>query len=88
MKKKPVYLRDNKKPEGLGSQGDMDTERDLDEQIHSRRSELGGEDNNEDPDDRVHKPKSEKQRPLKVEDHPNDPDDLIHENDDDDDEYE
>jgi hypothetical protein len=86
MKKKPVYTRDNKKPAGPGSQPDVDTERDWDEQIHSRGSEIGEENNHEDPDDLVHKPKSEKPTTLNAEDHPNDPDDLTHENDDDDDE--
>jgi len=88
MKKKPVYSTDNKKPASAMSQVDVDTERDLDEQIHSRGSEIGSEDNNADPDDRVHQPKSVQERPLNAEEHSNDPDDLVHENDDEDDEYE
>ena len=87
MKKKPVHMRDHKKPASPGSQTDVDTERDLDEQIHSRESEIGEEDNYKDPDDRVHKPRSEKPRQWKAEDHPNDPDDLMHENGDDNEEY-
>ena len=86
MKKNPVYSTDNKKPAGPKAQADVDTERDLDEQIHSHDSVIGEEDS--DPDDRVHNPRGNKTRQLKAEDQPNDPDDLIHENGDDEDEYE
>ena len=88
MKKKPVYLKDDKKPADPKSQPDVDTERDLDEQIHSRGSEIGEENDNDDPDDRVHRANPGKSRHLKEEGHLNDPDDLVHENADDDDEYE
>ena len=85
MKKKPVYSTDNKKPAGPKAQADVNTERDLDEQIHSHESEIGEEDN--DPDDRVHNSRGNKTGQLKAEDQPNDPDDLIHEIGDDEDEY-
>ena len=85
MRKKPVFSNDKKKPVSPRSTEDVDTERDLDEQIHSREL-IGGEPNNEDPDDKVHKPKPDQPKQLNAEDHPKDPDDLIHENSDDDDE--
>jgi len=88
MKKKPVYSTDNKKPASPMSQVDVDTERDLDEQIHSRESDIGSDDHNADPDDMVHKPKSGQQRPLIAEEHSNDPDDLVHDDGDDDEQYE
>ena len=86
MKKKPVYSTDHKKPAGTKAQADVDTERDLDEQIHSHESEIGEEDN--DPDDRVHNPRGDKASQLNTEDQPNDPDDLIHENGDAEDQFE
>ena len=86
MRKKPVRSSDNKKPAGRRSTADIGAERDLDEKIHSGESEIGGEENNEDPDDWVHKTKQGKPGQMKAEDHPKDPDDLIHENADDDEE--
>jgi hypothetical protein len=86
MKKKPVFQTDKKKPADPKSQTDIGTERDLDEQIHAHESELGEENNNEDPDDLVHDPRRNKARQLNQEDQPVDPDDLVHENADDDDE--
>jgi len=88
MKKKPVYSTDNKNLASSNAQSGVDTERDLDEQIHSHESEIGGDDNNEDPDDRVHKPQRQRDKAsqLQAEDHPIDPDDLMHESDSDEDE--
>jgi len=86
MKKKPVYTRYNKKVEGPASHADLNTERNFDEQIHLRGSDLGRDDN-DDPDNRVHTPKREKNRQFKAEDHSNDPDDLVHENGDENEEY-
>ena len=79
MTKKPGYANDIKKPESSRRM----QEGDMDEHVHSGESEMGREDVNEDPDDRVHKTKADKSRELKAEDHPRDPDDQVHENDDD-----
>jgi hypothetical protein len=62
------------------------TEKNMDEQLQSGELEIGGEQNNEDPDDRVHQLTRKKPTMLKAEDNPQDPDDLVHENGDEDDE--
>ena len=86
MRKKSFSPVDNKKPAGRPTAPHTRNERDPDEEVHTGDLEMGGEQFNEDPDDRVHKEKGGKPKQLKAEDNPQDPDDLVHDNDDEDDE--
>ncbi len=82
MKKKVVYPIDAVPRTTIRRR----TEKDMDEQVHSAELKMGGEQNNEDPDDLVHELSRKKTTMLKAEDNPQDPDDLVHENGDEDDE--
>ena len=86
MRKKPLIPRDNEKPASPSRTTGAHPERDPDEHVHSGELEIGAEQDNEDPDDRVHKSGWKKTIELKAEDNPRDPDDLVHENGDEEDE--
>jgi hypothetical protein len=82
MKKKVVYATDEHNLGNPRATPRGRIEKDLDDQVHSGELKIAGEQNNEDPDDRVHQSTRKDPNQLKAEENPQDPDDLVHENED------
>ena len=86
MKKKVVVPNDKKMSTGTTAAFKGRIEKDIDDLVHSDADVLSREQNEEDPDDRVHQPERSKLKPTDQADNWEDPDDLVHESRDDDDE--
>jgi len=84
MKKKVVAPNDNKMSTGTPATFKGRIEKDIDDLVHSHEEEISGEQNEFDPDDRVHQP--DRSKPGQIDqDSLEDPDDLVHDNRDEDD---
>ena len=84
MKKNVVVPNDKKMSTGTTAAFKGRTEKDIDDLVHSDGDVQFSEQNEEDPDDRVHQPDRSKSRLTEQDNNLEDPDDLVHDNTDDD----
>ena len=86
MKKKVVVPNDKKMSSGTTAAFKGRSERDIDDLVHSEEEKVFSEQNEFDPDDRVHQPRRSNPGLPDQQDNLEDPDDLVHDYRDEDDE--